>query len=186
MTELVQRADAWIQTVAHHHDRHAEHAAEDQGEGQGQPGPGPDRAPRGLGRVDDLRGQAAVIADETRLLELLDDRVEQQSLPFQLVAQVVIGQQIELELLGLFLVLVILLAELVPHDLYGLEALLECAEQVTDLAYLHVAPRATDALSDPLNLGLQLPDLGVIRPEPLVELLVLLSQLSNVIGRAVL
>ena len=93
-----------------------------------------------LGGLDDLRGQAAVIADEPRLLELLDDRVKQQSLPFQLVAQVVISQQIELELLGLFLVLVILLAELVPHDLYGLEALLQGGEQVADLAYLHVAP----------------------------------------------
>ena len=82
----------------------------------------PQQEPGGL---DHLRGDAAVVADESHLLELLDDRVKQQSLPFQLVAQVVINQQIELELLGLSLVSVVLVAGLVPRRLNRLEALLQ-------------------------------------------------------------
>ena len=115
--ELVERADPLIQEVEHHRSPRAQHAADHQRHGQGQAHLGPDRATRGLGRLDDLGGDAAVGADELRLLELVDYPIEQRPLPLQLAAQVLLSQQVLLELLGLLLVLSELLAEFVPHRL---------------------------------------------------------------------
>src|SRR5947209_7065024 len=76
----------------------------------------------GVGGVEDLRGDAAVVADELRLAELLDDRREHRLVPLELLEQVVVLEADELGVLRLVELGLESLADLLAHDLDRVEA----------------------------------------------------------------
>ena len=171
LAKLSQGADPLVEAVEEEDGPHPEHAARDQRQGQGQDGPGPDRIAEGMGRLDDLRGDAGEITDELGLLELIDHRAEEGPLAFQLASQILFGQQVDLDLLGLLLRLVELRAQILAHRLDRLEAPCDRREHVLELARLQTAPGIPAALADPIDLKFELLDLRIVRPVPLDQLL---------------
>ena len=97
----------------------------------------------GGGRVEDLGADAAVVAHELRLLELVHDRVEQRPLPLQVVPQVRLGKQVDLGLLALGEIAAEAFLDLGPHRFDRLQALLDRTREE------HRSETGPDATSPP-------------------------------------
>ena len=179
LAKFSQGADPLVEAVEEEDGSHPEHAARDQRQDQGQDGPWPDRIAESMGRLDDLRGDAGEITDELGLLELIDHRAEEGPLAFQLASQILFGQQVDLDLLGLLLRLVELRAQILAHRLDRLEAPGDGREHVLELACLQVASGTPAALPDPVDLQFELLDLCIIRPVPLDQLLLFDEELAD-------
>ena len=180
---LLEGTDSRVEQVGDEGEAHAQGPAGDQCQGERQGHERLHRRGQGVRRLDDLGPDAAEVADELGLLELIHDRVEQEALAIQVAPQARLGQEVDLRLLGDGQVAVELVRHLFPHRLDRLEASLGGVEQVADLGLLDPAPDVPGVLLHLGHLLLDLPDLGVLRSVTDRQLLLFLVELAEVVHR---
>ncbi len=156
------------------------HAAGNQGDGKRHGHERPDRRGEGVRRLDDLGPDAAEVADEPGLLELIDHRVEEYPLAVQVAPQARLGKEVDLRLLGDDQVAVELLLDFPAHRLDGFEASLRRIQEVPDLALFDPAAQAPRVFLNLGHLFLDLLDLGVQGTVPDRQLLLFLVELTEV------